>query len=85
MHTPGNMRVMCLGSQNGGVFEAEKAFCGFVIIEVSRSETIYFIIFLYVLLMLQLQDNTDNFIVQLDGAPPHWSANMRDYLDQGRR
>ncbi|GFV49605.1 uncharacterized protein TNCV_2814631 [Trichonephila clavipes] len=31
-------------------------------------------------LMLQLQDNIDN-ILQLDDAPPHWSANVRDYLD----
>ncbi|GFX88099.1 hypothetical protein TNCV_159142 [Trichonephila clavipes] len=37
---------------------------------------------LTLLLMLQFQDDTDNLTLQLDGAPPHWSANMRDYLDE---
>ncbi|GFX33653.1 hypothetical protein TNCV_1933201 [Trichonephila clavipes] len=30
----------------------------------------------------QLQDNIYNFIFQLGGAPLHWSANVRDYLDE---
>ncbi|GFW08896.1 hypothetical protein TNCV_3474501 [Trichonephila clavipes] len=32
-------------------------------------------------LMVQLQDSIDNFILQLDGAPPHWSTYERDYLE----
>ncbi|GFX88098.1 hypothetical protein TNCV_159141 [Trichonephila clavipes] len=41
-----------------------------------------FVDMLTLLLMLQFQDDTDNLTLQLDGAPPHWSANMRDYLDE---
>ncbi|GFY33377.1 hypothetical protein TNCV_1898291 [Trichonephila clavipes] len=26
--------------------------------------------------------DTDNFILQLDGTPLHWSANVRDYFDK---
>lgn len=33
-------------------------------------------------LMPQLQDDSDNFILQLDGALPHWSDDMRNYLNQ---
>ncbi|GFV24592.1 hypothetical protein TNCV_1914541 [Trichonephila clavipes] len=33
-------------------------------------------------LMLQLQDDINNFILQLAGAPPHWLVNVRDYLDE---
>ncbi|GFX26277.1 uncharacterized protein TNCV_948761 [Trichonephila clavipes] len=29
-----------------------------------------------------LQDNIESFIIQLDGSPPQWAANMRDYLDE---
>ncbi|GFX26454.1 histone-lysine N-methyltransferase SETMAR [Trichonephila clavipes] len=32
--------------------------------------------------MPYLQDDIDNFISQLDGAPPHGSANARDYLEE---
>ncbi|GFV90431.1 hypothetical protein TNCV_50061 [Trichonephila clavipes] len=32
--------------------------------------------------MLQLQDNIDNFVLQLEGTPPHWSANVRNYLNK---
>ncbi|GFX99634.1 hypothetical protein TNCV_5026871 [Trichonephila clavipes] len=33
-------------------------------------------------LILQLQDDIDQFLLQLDGAPPHWLANVQDYLDE---
>ncbi|GFT34971.1 hypothetical protein TNCV_786831 [Trichonephila clavipes] len=33
-------------------------------------------------LMSQLQDDIDSFILQLDDAPPHWSANVPEYFDE---
>ncbi|GFU42751.1 hypothetical protein TNCV_3139481 [Trichonephila clavipes] len=30
----------------------------------------------------QLQDSIGNFILQLNGSPSHWSANLRDYFDE---
>ncbi|GFS86088.1 hypothetical protein TNCV_1583361 [Trichonephila clavipes] len=33
-------------------------------------------------LVPQFQDNIANFILQLYGTTPHWSAKVRDYLDE---
>ncbi|GFV67635.1 hypothetical protein TNCV_4623151 [Trichonephila clavipes] len=32
--------------------------------------------------MPQLQEDIDNFILQLELVPPHWSANVRDYFEE---
>ncbi|GFU90899.1 hypothetical protein TNCV_4922321 [Trichonephila clavipes] len=59
------------------VFAVEKAFC----IKQNVTEATF-------LDMLILADATvarqhiDNFILQLDGAIPHWPANVRDCLDE---
>ncbi|GFU71071.1 hypothetical protein TNCV_1215961 [Trichonephila clavipes] len=60
-------------------FAVKKVFC---VLEFSKSE--FFPGYVESLgLMPQLQDDLNNLILRLDGAPPHWSANVRDDLTDG--
>ncbi|GFT74213.1 hypothetical protein TNCV_4081341 [Trichonephila clavipes] len=50
--------------------------------EQTVTEAFIFLIMSTLWVLPQLQNDIDNFILQLNGAPPHWSVNVRNNLDE---
>ncbi|GFW42319.1 hypothetical protein TNCV_1207721 [Trichonephila clavipes] len=61
-------------------FAVGKAFCDLEFRKMSQKPL--FLDLFTLCLILQLQDNVNNFILQLHGLPPHRSAKVRDYCKE---